>query len=76
MTEKEAEEFQSTLKKYNCPEKKVVTLPKFKELMKNNVELYGFKVMKKSIYGALTENQSFDKNMKDMDNEQTEHTEE
>jgi hypothetical protein len=72
MTEKEGEEFQSTLKKYVCPEKKVVTLAKFKELMKNNVELYGFKVMKKNIFSALTENQSFDKNMKDMENEQNE----
>eukprot|EP01080_Neovahlkampfia_damariscottae_P011121 gene11121-3940_t len=50
MTQKEAEEFSSTLKKYNDPEKKVVTLDTFNKLMNDGVKLYGFDIMKKNIF--------------------------
>jgi hypothetical protein len=48
----------------------VVTLEKFKELMKDGVSLYGFKLMKKNIYDSLTENKDFDQNMGEMENEE------
>jgi hypothetical protein len=72
ISEKEQEEFRSTLMKYKCPEKKVVTLEKFTELMKDGVVLYGFKLMKKNLFDALTENKDFDENMGEMENEEHE----
>ena len=63
MNDDEANEFETTLKKYNCPEKKVVTLETFKKLMSDNVNLFGFDIMKKNIYTALAENKTLDKKM-------------